>query len=108
MESLGTVADARKALEEAKGMIAEAEKLLEGTRQNNAEKITQAAVTAQRVSAKASLAGRILTIFANEAKSKENVKRIRTEGGGKGKRRKIPKKKTIARKGGVKRGKKRV
>ncbi len=99
MESLGTVADARKALEEAKRMIEEAEKLLEGTRQNNAEKITEAAVVVQRVSAKTSLAGRILTVFANEARSKENAKRSRAKA-----RVKIPTKKRVVRvqKGGIK------
>ncbi len=99
MESLGTVADARRALEEAKRMIAEAEKLLEGTRQNNAEKVREAAVAVQRVSAKASLAGRILAVFANEARSKENAKRSRAKV-----RVTIPTKKRVvrARKGGVK------
>ena len=85
-------------------MIAEAEKLLEGTRQNNAEKVREAAVAVQRVSAKTSLAGRILAVFANEARSKENAKRSRSRAKV---RVKIPTKKRVvrARKGGVKREK---
>ena len=102
MESLGSVADARKALEEAKQMIEDAEKMLKGMRKSDHQKITEAAITAQKISAKASMAGRILTVFANEVRSKDNAKRLRMV------RKRVIRKSKKGKKVSLKRTKKRV